>query len=114
MLELIYKYTGMVVFWGLFLWIVLFLAHILLTAFLFVLDLLNKRFKMFTIIIEFAFYRLKFKDWIKDKERLNTKNNQLYKSDYNGSSGSSGWQGWSGSSGGLNNSSGSSGFNNKK
>lgn len=65
-MEQIYYYTGLVVFW---------LSAIIGTIFAIgylikiIFDELGRRFKPLWLIVEYAYYKSTFKEWVKDKKR---------------------------------------------
>jgi hypothetical protein len=69
-MEQIYYYTGLVV-----LWISASIGVIFTVGYLIKITLneLGRKFKILWLIVEYAHYRKKFKEWVKDKERMERK-----------------------------------------
>jgi len=65
-MEQIYYWIGLIVFW-----LSVTIGSIIAIGFLIriILDELGRRFKTLWIIVEFAYYRAEFKEWVKDKKR---------------------------------------------
>lgn len=67
MLDKFYYWIGFAVLWLSVIYGVFTVVWWLLTT---LLDELGKKFKVLWIMVEFAHYRTRFKEWIKDKDRI--------------------------------------------
>lgn len=65
-MNIIYHWIGFAVVW---LSVIICLIIALRTLFKITMDKLGRNFKSIWIMVEFAFYRKDFKEWIKDKKR---------------------------------------------
>lgn len=65
-MEQIYSWIGLVVFW-----LSATIGSALAIGFLhkILLDKLGRKFKTMWIMVEFAYYRKEFREWVKDKKR---------------------------------------------
>lgn len=65
-----YYYTGLVLFWVLMAIVIATFANFLLKELGAVLVKLFKRLNVYYELLGYRFYRKKFKEWVKDKNRI--------------------------------------------
>ena len=73
-MDTLYYITGIIAIWSILITSILVLLALGVTK---LLNYLGRTNGSIWIIVEYAFYRKQFKEWVKDKERINqTKNKQ--------------------------------------
>lgn len=67
-METLYYITGLIIIWATSIASILMLLVLGITK---LLNIIGRKYGSSWIIVEYAFYRKQFKEWIKDKERIN-------------------------------------------
>lgn len=71
MIDRIYYWIGFVFVWSS---VILSFGYIFFHSCVLIINEAGKKFKILWVMAEFFYYKREFIDWVKDKERLPTKN----------------------------------------